>query len=455
MDLTINELQSAVKGTAAAFRCVTRLQPSGGPGDKVFPPTYSGGQYATEKRRLPNEPAPVDCVLLDSVQSQANRMELALLASWEDQRLKLPVVSVDFKDQGLPKLLCVTSLDAPHRIVDALLRDSLLDGVPFRKSTRGQALDHVDNRNATALFQLCPTALLFGLWDSTGPRGGLGAKFARALVSEVVGIDAVAGVKTSSRIDPAEILKSAGPIFRTPSGDWTLDPSLAIDKDGKKVLYKQSKGKDVFYDEKKDAGKVPDQGRPSVINHGNVTPDVVYRRDQNGNPIRVETFRESADGRLVRDKEGQPVPIGGFTIRYAQQIITLSLPALRRLRFPVDAAITPERDVAARVVLVALGLCAATLARESGCDLRSRCHLIPESTGEWELLDRPNEQAKTFVLDSERAISLLNEASAAAKAVGLQWLDEELKLTPSPQLVALVKKSQQLAASVSESDGDQ
>ena len=78
LDLQI--LRDAVAGTAAAFRCVTDYQPVGGPGDKVFPPTYEGGKvrhggthrccYGERQRQ---------CVLLDSVQSQANRMELALL----------------------------------------------------------------------------------------------------------------------------------------------------------------------------------------------------------------------------------------------------------------------------------------------------------------------------------------------------------------------------------------
>jgi hypothetical protein len=31
------------------------------------------------------------------------------------------------------------------------------------------------------------------MWDSTGPKGGLGPKFERAMVSEIVGIDAEVG----------------------------------------------------------------------------------------------------------------------------------------------------------------------------------------------------------------------------------------------------------------------
>ncbi|MEJ2381427.1 MAG: type I-U CRISPR-associated protein Cas7, partial [Gammaproteobacteria bacterium] len=65
MELDLAVLRSALRGTAAALRCVTDYQPAGGPGDKVFPPTYEGGKYAVETRMVDGNP--VDCVLLDSV----------------------------------------------------------------------------------------------------------------------------------------------------------------------------------------------------------------------------------------------------------------------------------------------------------------------------------------------------------------------------------------------------
>ena len=218
--LSLDHIRNALAGNAAAFRSVTEYQPVGGPGDKIFPPTYEGGSYATELRHMGGEEVP--CVLLDSVQSQANRMELALLEEWESGRAPLPVISADFTNAGLPKPFRVTSLEAPHRIADALLRDSELDGVMFRQSDTGKRLDTLDARNATALFELCPTALVFGMWDSTGPRGGLGVKFQRCMVSEITGFHAVQGRKTSSRIDPAQILRDAGPVYRTGDGSWTL-----------------------------------------------------------------------------------------------------------------------------------------------------------------------------------------------------------------------------------------
>ena len=71
--LTYEVLKTAVAGSAAAFRLTLRLEAVS---PKVFPPTYEGGKYAVEDRRIDGETVP--CVLLDSVASQANRMEFAL-----------------------------------------------------------------------------------------------------------------------------------------------------------------------------------------------------------------------------------------------------------------------------------------------------------------------------------------------------------------------------------------
>ena len=100
----------------------------------------------------------------DSVQSQANRMELALLESLRAGRIELPLISVSFDQKDLQKKFTVTSLEAPHRAADAIFRDSLVKstGEKFRKSDKGKVLDTVDIRNATGLFALCPTGLLFG-----------------------------------------------------------------------------------------------------------------------------------------------------------------------------------------------------------------------------------------------------------------------------------------------------
>ena len=185
--LTYDQLAVAIAGNAVAIRTRTRLQPAAGAGTKVFPPTHTGGLYAMEKHRLPfghdsSETREADCVLLDSVQSQANRIEDSLQDAVDRKMISIPLIVVQFGDT-VPDIQRVTSLQAPHRVADAILRDSLLGDTPFRQSTIGQSVTDSSLANATALFRYCPHALVLGVWDSTGPKGGSGAKFARALVS--------------------------------------------------------------------------------------------------------------------------------------------------------------------------------------------------------------------------------------------------------------------------------
>src|SRR5215472_15768388 len=101
MTVTFESLR-AVVANAAAIRRVRKLQPVGGAGDKIFPPTYPGegrGQnipprHVLERRRF--EGQDVSCVLIDSVQSQANRLEEALKEARDTGALKFPLISVDF-----------------------------------------------------------------------------------------------------------------------------------------------------------------------------------------------------------------------------------------------------------------------------------------------------------------------------------------------------------------------
>ena len=80
-------------------------------------------------------------------------------------------------------------------------------------------------------------------------------------------------------------------------------------------------------------------------------------------------------------------------------------------------------DQAARVTLAAIGLVAATLAREEGADLRSRCQLFPTQKFVWELLDIPGEDPKSFSLTGKESEELLRQAISEANKVKLPWLD--------------------------------
>ena len=397
--LDLHSLRALVAGECVAIRGTAILEPAGGPADKIFPPTHSvddnnkkpGAKYAFETRRIGGEA--VTCVLIDSVQSQANRMEEALQALWADKKIRLPVVSVDFSSVA-PEVGRVTSLTAPHRIADALLRDSLLNGQLFRVSDIGKSFTDASTKNATSLFKVCPTGLVFGLWDSTGPKGGLGAKFQRALVSEIVGVNAAIGSKTASRIDPLNILKKAADIYQADGDEtWTTDATKAR---------KSEKGDPIKF------GK---EGKPSEVNHGNVTPSI--------------------------DALG-----GGVTIDEAKHTVVLSLAALRRLGFA-------EGATEARTVLAALGLLAVLASESRGHDLRSRCLLVPKKgcALTLEAVGRDGETTPV-VLDLASALKLYIE-SVAALPPGVTFEKEPgealAELTPSPKLVDLVTKSRALA----------
>jgi CRISPR-associated protein Csb1 len=408
-NLDLGRLRAAIAGDYAAIRRVTRLSPQG---EKVFPPTYEGGEYATEPRQVKEEDGrvrTVETVLLDSVQSQANRMEMALLRAYDAGRLKMPLLQVNFaaadEDPIVQEVGRITALEAPHRMCDAIFRDSVYGGKPFREVEPGARLSMARPGNATPVFELCPTALLFGFWDSTGPRGGLGAKVQRALVSEITGYDAVAGKRTSSRIDPLQIENNVE-IYARQGGGWTFNEAEAEkNKDGQPVRRK-----------------------PSEINHGNITPSFMHED---------------------KGSRKQVLNHGGVTLAYAEQQTVLSLAALRRLRFPVNGVIKPEIDDAARTVLAALGLAAICFLDEDGFDLRSRC-LLDGKPGAFEFVGRG--ETSEFGIDARSAAALVAQAAGEAKQFGLPWSEEPLTLEPSADLSRLVMESRKrsMAAGVGE-----
>jgi hypothetical protein len=70
----------------------------------------------------------------------------------------------------------------------------------------------------------------------------------------------------------------------------------------------------------------------------------------------------------------------------------------------------------------------------------------------WELLDRPGEAPGEFELGPEDALKLVQGAIAEARNSGLPW-EGEIVLTPSPDLVKLVRRSQE-SASASGTEGN-
>ena len=407
--LTFDRLRDAVAGEAVALRSRMTLQPAGGEGDKVFPPTYAvdgrvDHKYAVEERQVDGGDRVSTTVLLDSVASQANRAELALLDGWERGELVFPVPYVDFSDDGgATDYEKLTVLEAPHRLADAIFRDSLLDGTLFRLSDTGRAVTDATPRNAVDLFRYSPTSLLFGMWDSTGPKGGLGSKFQRAYVSEIVGFNAIAGKKVGSRIDPLQIerVASADRVYNSKDRNevWTDDPEQAeCDRKGAPIHASR-------------AGTSGEAGQPSKINHGNIVPSI-------------------------------DAQAGGVTISSALQTTVISLAALRRLRCKGHSR---EAETALHTAVAALGVAAIAYQYEMDFDLRSRCLLLPTHPPELELRRRDGSPGE--VVDVERASSarILREAAAYAAAVGIGWQTDEIRLVPAPKLLELIRSSRKVS----------
>ncbi len=391
--ITFETLHAAVSGTAAACRSINKLQPAVGPQGKIFPATYSDGKYLTEKRRLNPGAEPVECFLLSSVQACANLGEEALLDAVRAGRMELPLIEVDFTDLNstLPKPLDrISSFQVPHRLADAILRDSVLpDGTRFSNSEFAKAWGSANVWNATPIYRLAPHALVYGLWGSPKKAGGLGAKFERTIVTEIVAVDALkVEAREGFRIDPCGASRAVSVV---PKPDGSFEIASGAKKDVKGAV------------------------RPSEINHGNI-------------------LFESANA--------------GIRCQYVEESTVISLPALRRLRFPLDSAQPSDAkvDALARTVLAAIALCSATLAAEKGLDLRSRCLLHEQEPRIWELIDKPGAEPERLAFDAEQAVKLLKTAVAAAENAGLVWQKEPIVLKPSPEFGELIRLSQEREA---------
>ena len=375
----------------AAIRTRFELQPAGGVGTKVFPPTYQGQNnavYATEQRKIDNGSV-AECVLLDSVQSQANRMEEALKRTDQKNDLSIPLIQVDFTPD-FPDLGKISTLDAPHRIADAIFREANYDGTPFRKTDYGQMFETSSMNDASELYQICPTALLFGAWDSTGERGAQqGTKFPRAITSEIVGVGVEKGVDPAGRISPIDITGTESSLYETEDGQLTHDEDNARDPD--------------------------ESMKPSEANLGNVTPS------------------------FIDDSSGELLP-GGVTMDYAELSAVISVSGLRRLAFPVDGTSDQQRSRCGRAALAALGLVAVAKQYEMGYSLRSRCDLVPQENLRFEFIKRNGDAEKVDVSIDETVEAFANLHERAVEH-GLDWKFETLNLEPTETLVEQIRRS--------------
>ena len=177
----------------------------------VCPPTYASKRgeppYIAFRRAFVHG-GQREVVVLDSPQSQSNRVEAALLQARVAGRIPYPDIEIEFPRKASLRGTEVefheptySVLQLSHRIYDAVLRACTLDGKPFFKTSVGESIVKARLSQAAPLFEHAPITLMLGGWDSNGGGGPLAAKIPRLLTSEIIGLDAQPAGSMSFRVE--------------------------------------------------------------------------------------------------------------------------------------------------------------------------------------------------------------------------------------------------------------
>lgn len=153
----------------AALVIREQLAPAEGADAVFFPATYAEIGYNIDGGSRTKDPNAQNIVLVDSVGSQANRIE-PLFTKGEYAKL-VPQINIIIKAGEKS----INLLDAGHRAGDAIVRCSSLHGelqAAFKALLQG---------DAAPLAKIAPTSLVFGVWDSRDTQ----AKLPRLIASTV------------------------------------------------------------------------------------------------------------------------------------------------------------------------------------------------------------------------------------------------------------------------------
>jgi len=121
----------------------------------IFPPTFAPFEKEPAPNYVIDETGEGKTALVDSVGSQANRMEPIFKEPPYAALVPRALVKIGARQIDL--------LDAGHRAADAVVRFS-----SKRKELADAFRELADSGNATKMAKLAPTSLVFGVWDSRG-----------------------------------------------------------------------------------------------------------------------------------------------------------------------------------------------------------------------------------------------------------------------------------------------
>ena len=385
--ITLQHLLDACSpGGASVLTSVTPLEPAAGPHASVAPAKFVSGSksvFAYERRFWNGEA--VTTVLIDSKQSQNNRLEAAVSAAIADGDpvlTRTPRIELRFEDGQV-----YSDLDLPHRAFDGQIRAGTINGEPVTSVEEYRKLRDATVNHARPLLERSPMTLLLGGWDAS--RKSHQGRYRSILVGEIIGIladqdggaEANQSKRGGARIDP-------------------LGARIQLDRAGrkaiadaqKKELSKKTYDNSVGSDEKKGLAR---------LGIGAIPPSLEQ--------------------------------LGGVTCQAIIRSHVLSFAALRALRFDSP---TPEGDVACRALLAALAL--NGLARsDAELLLRANCDLV-ETGPAVVTLDKRYGQKESFEpLSIDQAQELLSAAiDHAIQAANLTWDGSVLVVEGNPAILA-------------------
>ena len=176
----IKNVEELISGSATALVLREYLIPAEGKDAPFFPPTFAGTGSESSSYCIDNMKDGTQTCLIDSVGSQANRMEPVFTK--EPYSKLIPQITIKAGDE------LVNLCDVGHRVADALLKHSSIE-----QDIRA-ALTDLRMNNRVTLAKMAPTSFVFGLWDSRGT----GAKLPR-IVSSVIRAYDVDGFSRSAQ----------------------------------------------------------------------------------------------------------------------------------------------------------------------------------------------------------------------------------------------------------------
>lgn len=170
------EIKSLLDANNAAIVMRQHLKPVEGDHAVVFPPTFAEIGYNIDEFKDVDDRVTKNVCLMDSVGSQANRMEPIFKNDRYAELVPRITITVK-KNDGSAETVDI--LDAGHRIADAVVRFSDLS------QKIEEAFQEVKKGNAVPLAKLSPTSLVFGCWDSRST----GVKLPRIVRSTIRALD--------------------------------------------------------------------------------------------------------------------------------------------------------------------------------------------------------------------------------------------------------------------------